>query len=241
MEGNVSIALDGSNIYFAYTLVSNDLELQVWPYDLSSQEIYEVDTSNEYGFDVSVAVDSDNVYLSCTDLNMTTLYFYKAAKLNLSSWSVKTVDSGGHYSRGWHNTIGIDGNNIYISYHTGYVNLARSNDGGDSWEIIQIDPSPEYSFYEADNFHSDLVVNGSNLYITYYYYGGIADEYLKLAKSIDGGDSWTKTTIHSDYMAGPYNSIAIQGPNIYASYFHAYSPGYKDLYFAKSIDGGDNW
>lgn len=71
---------------------------------------------------------------------------------------------------------------------------------------------------------TSIAVNGNNIYIGY--------SGLKLAKSLDGGNTWITNTVDS---GGLYISIAENKNNIYISYYNS------GLKFAKSTNIGNTW
>ncbi|MEJ5274034.1 MAG: hypothetical protein WH035_07875, partial [Spirochaetota bacterium] len=71
--------------------------------------------------------------------------------------------------------------------------------------------------------HPSICVNKNIIYISYYYsyyknkYS--RDGYLKLAKSIDSGNTWETKIIDNNQEVGAYSFIAIENNYVYISYF----------------------
>jgi hypothetical protein len=88
--------------------------------------------------------------------------------------------------------------------------------------------------------HTSISVDGCNVYISYF---DNTNHYLKFAKSENSGESWLgspdiESTIDTTGDVGELSSIAVDGSNVYISY---YDETNGDLKFAKSIDGGVSW
>jgi hypothetical protein len=64
---------------------------------------------------------------------------------------------------------------------------------------------------------------------------------LKIAKSINGGETWSTEdikTVQAEGDVGRYNSVAVSGSDVYISF---YDETNRDLKFAKSTDSGITW
>ena len=86
--------------------------------------------------------------------------------------------------------------------------------------------------------YTSIAVDGANVYVSYYDY---SYGNLKFAVSTDGGATWglgNVKTVDSAGDVGKYTSIAVDGSNVFISY---YDNTNGDLKFAKSIDNGDTW
>jgi hypothetical protein len=60
---------------------------------------------------------------------------------------------------------------------------------------------------------------------------------LKVARSLDGGSTWSFATVESNGV-GQYTAVADSGAEIYVSYLDVAN---LDLKVAKSVDGGVSW
>ena len=149
---------------------------------------------------------------------------------------IKTIDSAG--TVGEHTSMAVDGSKVYISYYdstNGDLKFARSDDGGKTWapgNIKTVDST------DSVGTNTSIAVNGSNVFISY------CDNLhlnLKFAKSTDGGNTWDPAnikTVDSTLNVGWYTSIAVDGSNVYISYYDIVN---EDLKFARSTDGGATW
>jgi hypothetical protein len=87
-----------------------------------------------------------------------------------------------------------------------------------------------------------IVVNGSNIYVVWQdQTPGNYEIYFK--RSIDGGGTWSankRLTNTAGFSVGP--AIAVYGSNIYVVWQDdTPAPGYPEIYFKRSIDGGGTW
>ena len=163
-----------------------------------------------------------------------------------ASWAtstVQTTDSVGQYS----SIKAIDANTIFISYFDDAPNydlkFAKSINGGTSWTTSTVDATGVVGYYT-----SIAALDANTIFISYYEYycgddgeGGCdASSYVrvKFAKSINGGTSWTTSTIQTiaGYSTSSGTSITVVDANtIFISYYTG------DLVVAKSINGGTSW
>ncbi|MBN2546085.1 MAG: exo-alpha-sialidase, partial [Spirochaetes bacterium] len=246
-EGDVglsnSITVNGYNVYISYYDVSNkDLKVAVsadrgtsWP----QNRIKTIDSAGDVGDFNSIAVYGNNVYVSYLDKTNYNLMFAMSSDRG-SSWpavNLEVVDSNtGGGSFDFETAVTADSSNVYIAYH--YFGLqdlkfARSDDGGAAWSwIITVDDTNFVGRY------SSIAVDGTNTYISYY---DITNGNLKFAKSVNEGTTWSaglQQTIDSAGDVGKYTSIAVNGDNIYISYFDDTNGNLK---FARSTDAGETW
>jgi len=202
--------------------------------------IQTVDSTGFVGSYTSIAVSGGNVCISYQDGTNADLKFAKSTDGG-ATWpagSIKTADATGDV--GSHSSIAVSGSDVYISYTLSLVTpgdhlrFAKSTDGGATWpagSIKTVDSANDVGQYTS------IAVDGSNVYISYY---DQTNADLKFAKSINGGDSWLAgniKTVDSTGFFGSYTSIAVNGSNVYISYYG----GADGLKVAKSIDGGATW
>jgi len=114
----------------------------------------------------------------------------------------------------------------------GSVNLGRQlfakRAVGRAWELTSVDPAPALDT-SASTF------DGETIFVSYY--GGAGD--LMLAKSTDGGASWFRSAIDTQFVVGSHSSIfAVSNDVVFISY---YDEQLEDLKFAKTSDGGNTW
>ena len=89
---------------------------------------------------------------------------------------------------------------------------------------------------------SDSSAIGNTIFVAYSTGYTQSGSNLKFAKSINGGTSWTISTIDSNAYAGFYVSIsAIDDNTIFISYTVGDPSGTNEIALAKSTNGGSNW
>jgi hypothetical protein len=134
---------------------------------------------------------------------------------------VSTVDTDLY--TGYENAIyASDDNTVFVAYKrflsdptvSGYIpaelRVAKSTDAGQTWSITVVDAD---AIEEGDTINNSVSIDGdhrSTIYVPYYVRasGLFADMKLKVAKSSDGGSTWTTQTVADGY-AGDYNSIRV--------------------------------
>jgi glucose uptake protein GlcU len=236
-----SLVVDGDNLYISYYDATNgDLKFAkstdggaTWP--LGNFET--IDSVGDVGWYTSIAVNGTNVYISYLDDTNGTLKFAKSTDGGYTwpAGNIKTIDSVGFIE---YNTITVDGANIYISYLDGTnydLKLAKSTDGGATWPAGNIKTVDSTGIVGQ---FSSVAINGTNVYISYY---DNDNGNLKLAKSTDSGATWPAgniKTIDSAGDVGMCTSIAVDGVNVYISYYANID---FDLKIAKSTDSGATW
>jgi hypothetical protein len=192
-------------------------------------------------YDLLMKVDGSNIYLSYYDYKEKKLKFLKSDNCGLNWTSPFIIDSD--ISSFGKSFIKLNQGTIYISYcelidDNDYLKIAKSTDGGNSWEVIKINHD-----LEIDRAYSLDVYNG-NIYISYYEYIGRNTQYfyderqLKFAKLNDQGSSLTFKDITTKPFDGEKISMVIFNNIIYIAYYD----GYNDLVkFVISEDGGNTW
>jgi BNR repeat-like domain len=143
-----------------------------------------------------------------------------------SSLPVISVDSSGKVHLIWQDQAP---GNLEIYYR-------RSPDGGTTWDGIQ-----RLTWTSKDSNVPDMAVYSGIIYIVWYDYTyGFSELHFK--KSLDGGNTWTpskRLTWTANFCYDPALVVDFLGwPRIIYEY---YTPGYDDLYYQESLDGGATW
>lgn len=197
-----------------------------------------IDSEGTVGICTSIAADNNGVYLSYYDGSNADLKFARSTD-NGATWlneNMKIVDSDNGV--GTESSIAVDGANIYISYRdlsNGNLKFAKSVNSGSTWlasNIKVVDATDDVGT------GTSLAVIGSNIYIAYL---DQTNYNLKFTKSTDSGATWPAAaikTVDSAGNVGQSPSIAVNGSNIYISYYDITN---EDLKFAKSVDDGATW
>jgi len=131
--------------------------------------------------------------------------------------TISTVDT--ELYTGYENAIyAADDNTVFVAYKrflsdprgSGYIpaelRIAKSIDAGQTWSIAVVDAD---AIEEGDTINNSVSIDGdhgSTVYVAYYTRasGLFVDMKLKVAKSTDGGSTWTTQTVADGY-AGDYN------------------------------------
>ena len=166
--------------------------------------------------------------------------------------SSSTVDTDLY--TGYENAIfAPDDNTVYVAYKrflsdptvSGYIpaelRIAKSTDAGETWTITVIDPD---AIEEGDTINNSVSIDGYQGSIVYVAYhtrasGLFADMKLKLAKSTDGGSTWSVQTV-ADANIGDYNSVRVLKPNIALISAHGNGPA-EGIHAFTTQDGGTTW
>jgi len=170
----------------------------------------------------------------------------------LMAVTVKTVDT--ELYTGYENAIyAADDNTVFVAYKrflsdptvAGYIpaelRMAKSTDAGRTWTIMVLDSD---AIEEGDTIDNSVSIDGdhgSTIYIAYHVRasGLFADMKLKVAKSVDGGLTWTTQTV-ADGNAGDHNSIRLLNAN--AAVISAHANGSEEgIHAFITKDGGTTW
>jgi hypothetical protein len=201
-----------------------------------SSSIRLVDSVGYVGQYCSLAVDGNNVYICYFDETNGNLKIWKSTDGG-DTWpeaDIATVASAG--TVGEYSALTVDDGAIFMCYN--YFNthdllFLKSIDGGETWSDSKIVDPINWQSYETA-----IAVAGDTVYISYY---EPAAKDLMFTRSTDGGETWpvgNMVTIESAGEVGKFNSIAVDGNNIYISYYQATT---YDLKFTKSADEGVSW
>jgi hypothetical protein len=137
---------------------------------------------------------------------------------------------------------------LYVVYQNrpdddGHIYLVRSTDGGETWSQphVQVDDGRL-----GNHLLPNLVVSSDGtIYATWSYWGG---DHILFAKSIDGGETWSRPSIQVDHVPGNYfwndhSAITVdESGNVYVTWeAWNYGDSYPDVFFGMSTDGGQTW
>ena len=154
---------------------------------------------------------------------------------------------------GYENAIyATDDKTVFIAYKrflsdptvSGYIpaelRIAKSTDSGHTWAITVVDAN---AIEEGDTIDNSVSIDGdhqSTIYVAYYTRasGLFADTKLSVAKSTDGGSTWTMQTVASG-SGGDYNSIRVL--NAKSAILSAHADGVAEGIHAFITDNGKTW
>jgi hypothetical protein len=152
-----------------------------------------IDTGVDAITTLDIAVAADTVYTSYIDRDNDDLKFARSENGG-DTWDpadIVTIESAGRV--GYSSSIEVDGTNIYVSYYDfretepGYLKFAKSTDSGSTWTTTRVDPPEGETAVNNVGWYTNLKVADDSIYIIYY---DVTNGTLKLAKSIDAGETW---------------------------------------------------
>jgi hypothetical protein len=142
---------------------------------------------------------------------------------------------------------------VYVAYKrflsdptmSGYIpaelRIAKSTDAGTTWTIAVIDPG---AIEEGDTINNSVSIDGYQGKVVYIAYlvqpsGLFADIKLRVAKSTDGGLTWSTQTV-AQGAGGDQNSIRVLNPTTVVISFHANGAA-EGIHTFVTHDGGVTW
>lgn len=133
----------------------------------------------------------------------------------------------------YHNSIAVNGANVYIAYYddaTNSLKFARSTDAGINWTLSTVD-----NLGNVGQFNS-MVADGSGIYIAYY---DVANKDAKMAISTDGGASFSVQVVDgAGTDVGDWASLDKDGSVLHLAYRSATAGGIR---YIQSTDSGLSW
>jgi hypothetical protein len=191
----------------------------------------------------AIAVDThDNIYaVWYDDAPGSSEIYYRKSTDGGSTWTAsKRLTWAG--SGATMPAIACDSNDyVYIVYYDASagdyeIRLKQSRDGGTSWI------SKRLTWTAWNSADPDIVIDSNDHIHLVWHEGtnGIEDIYYK--KSTDNGDSWTtglQLTSNTGYSL--YPSIATDSNNDIHIVWRDGTPGYEEIFYLKSTDGGTTW
>lgn len=166
--------------------------------------------------------------------------------------TISTVDTDLY--TGYENAIyASDDNTVFVAYKRflsdptladytpAELRVAKSTDAGQTWTITVVDPDAIEDGYFLNGSDAIDGDHSSTVYVAYYVRasGLGTDEHLRVAKSTDGGSTWTTQTI-SDGSAGDYNSIRVFSAK--AAVISSHANGFEEgIHTFITKDGGTTW
>ncbi|QQG40289.1 MAG: exo-alpha-sialidase [Candidatus Aenigmatarchaeota archaeon] len=129
---------------------------------------------------------------------------------------------------------------VYLSYKDGTDNdlrVMKTTDGGTTWATTN-GSSPVDSAGDVGSDSSIIAIDANTVYVAYRY---TTEADLKVAKTTDGGTTWTiaNNSFPVDQIGGQETSIsALDANTVFVAYQRGNPRGFG---VAKTTDGGTNW
>ena len=143
-------------------------------------------------------------------------------------------------------TLAMDGENLAVSWHEGDgqgwgIAVTQSDDGGETWSDTELISDVAYEAFEAA-----LAWDQGHLYAAWHEKHDAAYDVMF---AMDGGEGWSAPVQLDTNGWGNTDSyevrlIAGSGEVIAAWHDRRYDTaevGMNDLYFSRSVDGGESW
>ncbi|MEI6080464.1 MAG: sialidase family protein [bacterium] len=235
-DNRSSVATDGTNLYSLYS--DGNLKLGKSINDGSSWTSSSVDA----GAQSTLTVSGGNIYAAYIAGSSTYFGVSTDGGTTFSTGLIENKSGNGDAV----NSVTVDGSNVYVSYTaldfggivsctdpniTPILKVAKSTDSGITWN-----PGNIHSVKTANtgsgcwSFKSSTYYYNGTIYVAYFYEN---ENGVKLAKSTDGGNTWTTTTISQNSTSGAENiKLVIDSNGLYVS---------SGNVFYKSNDGGNTW
>jgi hypothetical protein len=240
------IAADDSNIYVVWS------DGPPWYTDLFFRrsgdggitwtETKQITKTTLHSESPALAVDGQNIYV----------VWYDATPGNNEIFFKRSVDGGATWQNDNRLTntedqsispaITVDGPNIYVVWvetkiqGNDEIYFKRSNDGGVTWK-----PKVRLTYNRGVSWNPDIAVNGKNLYVVWRD-STAYQEQIYFKRSNDGGTTWQdEKRLTNREVISVHPKIAVDGANIYVVWYTHHTMGNCEIYFRRSVDGGNTW
>jgi hypothetical protein len=239
-----ALAVEGSNIYVAWTHVTTD----GYHFDIFFKRSddrgdtwtdRERLTSNSRGSRKPVlAVDRSNIYV--VYINSSGVLCFKRSPDAGATWETSKMLTIAPGYCAIDSDLDVDGSNIYVVWaysSTGKIEIyfKRSSDGGDTWtDEKKLTDGASQAWLPA------LAVEGQNIYVVW---SNEVPENLVhwryneiwFKRSEDGGDTWSTKKLLSNVSGHVFPDMAVKGSNIFVVWAD------NGIYLKPSNDGGTSW
>lgn len=200
-----------------------------------------MDVSNDTGaVQPAIAADAGAVYLAWSDFTpVNDEIFFSKSTDGGATWSpavnVSNNDGDSYYS-----VIAVEAGTVYLAWQAGEpgdwdIFFSKSTDGGATWSAaVNVSNNVGVSVNPA------MVVNAGTIHIAWLD-GAPGNNEIFFSKSTDGGVTWSPAVNVSNNTAQSGNpAIALDAGTICLAW-HDETPGFPDIFFSKSTDGGATW
>jgi len=204
------------------------------------------DTGSALSWQPAIAADADAVYAAWADERNGNrdIYFARSTDGG-ATWNANTRLDDDPGTAGQQNpAIAADADAVYATWEDERngnrdIYFARSTDGGATWSAnVQVNDDPG----TAGQYDPALAADADAVYVVWTdWRNGNGDIYF--AKSTDGGATWSANVRLNDDPGSAWQwspAIAADANAVYAAWEDERN-GNRDIYFARSTDGGATW
>jgi len=239
-----AVAVDGQTIYVVWdddTPGNNEIYFKKSVDGGATWKANKRLTNNAGGsYAPAIAVDGSNIYVVWFDSTSENpeIYFKKSVDGG-ATWTIdeRLTNKAGVSEAP---SITVAGSNIYVVWEDSTsgnweIYFKNSDDGGNTWKA-----NKRLTNNVGDSYAPAIAVDGSNIYVVWT--DGIpGNPEIYFKNSDDGGNTWKANKRLTNNVGDSYApAIAVDGSNIYVVW-HDNTPGYWEVYFKKSVDGGATW
>jgi len=240
---NSSIAVDGNNVYVAYSYINMTSYMASLKFNNSSDsgdtwstaQTLDGSGSNDTGYYQALAAGDGSVYLSYS--KNYTGYCFGRSEDSGTTWDPGFSTISSSWGMG---DFALSGTNVYIAKPlSDEFMLYRSTDSGDTWPA-----GLQFTIDMVSAVGVSLAVDGSNVYVSYLTMVESSSYNLWFARSTDNGANWPEEdrilidSTGNISTSSSYSSIAANGQRIYIAYYDGIN---GDLKVARSLDSGATW
>jgi len=188
-----------------------------------------------------IAVSGSNVYMIYGDNTQGNydVYFRRSVNGGVNWQAAQKLTSTPAKISG--KEIAASGDNVYVTWCDAApgnyeIYFKRSLDGGVSWEDTK-----RITYNAGNSGDPAIAVSGTNVYLVWEDdTPGVFEIYFR--KSINDGVNWQAVQRLTDNIVEDcLPQIAVSGLNVCVAMAEAGSGGVTEIYFKKSLDGGDTW
>ncbi len=242
---NASLDVDHSDNYIVAYIDSTNLTVKFARqlHGETTWTITDTTQATDSSLEIAVAADNSDSYIIAYTESTLGVYVMKFTKSTNggAAWSAEqTVDPAGG-NTGYYISMTVDSANNYLiayqDYSNSFLKFAKLPNGETDWTIVTV----EDQF--ACGYETSIVALTSNTYLISHM--GYPVEYpggnLEVAKTINGGTSWTKSNIETTEYTGYYSSMAAANSSNVFVFHPTDSSNPYTLRISKSTDSGDTW
>ena len=240
------VATDGENIYVMWTdMTSTGRDTEVlFSKSVDGGENFsipkKINGNSGTWMVTSVTVDEKNIFVTLMDRfedKSSEILFSKSIDGGETFSEPKRISDKTSFASGAE--IAINGENIFVTWYEGdfrewEIFFSKSVDGGEVFSEPQ-----NLSNNDGSSTFPSIVTDGTEIFITWQDdSSGINDIFLSM--STDGGETFSEPKNISNIPNSSVGShLVTDGTNLYLIWFESDQKSIRNLFFSKSVDGGE--